>query len=851
MKLGTILPLILLAMRTALPGQDAESRLRLGDDALAAGLWEIAALHFNECLAAPGLAPADKSRVAIRLAEAWIRDGKAADALALLEESFAAPHPEAPFWKGLALAGLGRFADAVGVLAPVLENPAAMHRREAGFTIESLQLALGKPDAALEALGQLASSPDIALTARARLHQVEILLDLGRTKEARETMPEAANISPENRATAAFLEGHLLLAEGRPAEAAAVFQSLVDPSQGQSLRHPHLAAVGLADAFLARKDAGAAAAFLLAFIQDHPDSPQLEALFQRLENALPEKPVTTDPVLERLAQWITPPEIPATGPVASGESTAAAAWPTATASSGLLVHSLFTRATALMRISTPEARAEAMRLLNRLRIESPDHPLTDRALLLTARRALDDGETERALGILATLRENATIPETRGVAAFLEARSARDRGDRKQAALLFDEAANSLSENNAKNARLNAAILRLADGGVMPVLLPDKPADSRLAADLALERALSLSDPTEKRKAIEEFLTRHPEHPRVPEARLAAAEAALAGPQPDLSFARSQADTLAVAVAEKSAGIDPARLALLRLRIGDLSNDSAAAIATARQIIEQHPGEPAAEAALVLGRGLFQSRSYNDARLVLEKLAATDTNPARAEAAWLLSARSAALVPTSQSRQEALILFDKAISLKGPLAAVAMLEKARLMIDINRLAEAAGFLREWFDSLKESDPLHLPAGLLLGEAIYARGSVNPGSLNESLAVYDRLLAHAERQPALFNRLQYLRGRTLEQIPDEKDPSRKRERQAFIAYYSVLETAGPPAEWHYFELCGFRALALLEKAGRWPAAIACARKIASFNGPRAAEAASRASQIQLKHMIWED
>jgi hypothetical protein len=385
----------------------------------------------------------------------------------------------------------------------------------------------------------------------------------------------------------------------------------------------------------------------------------------------------------------------------------------------------------------------------------------------------------------------------------------------------------------------------------MPVLLPDKPADSRLAADLALERALSLSDPTEKRKAIEEFLTRHPEHPRVPEARLAAAEAALAGPQPDLSFARSQADTLAVAVAEKSAGIDPARLALLRLRIGDLSNDSAAAIATARQIIEQHPGEPAAEAALVLGRGLFQSRSYNDARLVLEKLAATDTNPARAEAAWLLSARSAALVPTSQSRQEALILFDKAISLKGPLAAVAMLEKARLMIDINRLAEAAGFLREWFDSLKESDPLHLPAGLLLGEAIYARGSVNPGSLNESLAVYDRLLAHAERQPALFNRLQYLRGRTLEQIPDEKDPSRKRERQAFIAYYSVLETAGPPAEWHYFELCGFRALALLEKAGRWPAAIACARKIASFNGPRAAEAASRASQIQLKHMIWED
>jgi hypothetical protein len=118
-------------------------------------------------------------------------------------------------------------------------------------------------------------------------------------------------------------------------------------------------------------------------------------------------------------------------------------------------------------------------------------------------------------------------------------------------------------------------------------------------------------------------------------------------------------------------------------------------------------------------------------------------------------------------------------------------------------------------------------------------------------VYDQLLVHVDKQPAVFNRLQYLRGRTLEQIPDVKDPTLKREKQAFIAYYSVLEITTAPAEWHYFELCGFRALSLLEKVGRWPAAIACAKKIASFKGPRAEEASTRASQLQLKHMIWED
>ena len=89
------------------------------------------------------------------------------------------------------------------------------------------------------------------------------------------------------------------------------------------------------------------------------------------------------------------------------------------------------------------------------------------------------------------------------------------------------------------------------------------------------------------------------------------------------------------------------------------------------------------------------------------------------------------------------------------------------------------------------------------------------------------------------------------MPDPQTPDLKREKEALIAYYSVLEREQAPAQWEYFEASGFRALALLEKARRWPAAIACAKKIASFRGPRAQEAAARANQIQLKYMIWED
>ena len=854
MTFRLIFPLILLFPQSVLHGQGTDVLLRKGQEALAAGLWEMAALHFEERLAALPAGTAEKSHAGILLAEAWIRNGKAQEALDLLGGSLVGNHPEASFWKGQALIGLGRFTEAIDTLSPALQEPAALHRQEAVFTIANLEISLGHPERAMEVLSTLASSPDAALAAKARLRQVEILLDLGRADDARKTMPEPATVSPADQPLATYLDARLLLKEGRVEDAASSFRTLLDQPQGQSLAHHHAAALGLADALRARGTPDAATGFLLSFIQEHPDSPLLEAFFNRLLEALPEKPAATDPILEQLAGWITPSELPATGLLATQESTAAAAWPTpAVATNELLAFSLFSRALGLERVGTPESRAEAKRLFTRLRVENPDHFLANRSLFLMARRALDEGSIESAFRILDTLRETARPPTLRGQAAFLEARKAYQNGDKAQAIQLFEEAAGTLAESEAKTALLNAAIIRLTESsGTSTTVAQTDPAENEaLTADLELERALSKPQAADVRAAIEEFLSRHPDHPRVSEARLAAAEAALAGTTPDISFARAQLDTLK-AVAGTSPNQPSLRIAMIGLRIEDLAKDSNATIAMARNILEQHPGTPEAnEAALILGRNLFQTRSYNDARLVLEKLAASDQDSARAQAAWLLAARAAALVPTSQSQQEALILFDKVIEKKASLAPIARLEKARLMVDMNRLVEASAALRKWFNTLPATDPLHLPAGLLLGEAIYAQGSSNPDSLTEALTVYDKLLVHAKDHPTVFNRLQYLRGRVLEQLPDEKDPSRKRDNQAFIAYYSVLETEGPPPEWHYFELCGFRALALLEKAARWPAAVACAKKIAAFQGPRAEEAATRASQLQLKHMIWED
>ena len=858
MKLWPFYPLILLAPHSALAGPGESSDLRRGEEALAAGLWEVAELHFRQQLADASLTPEVKSLVAIRLAESLIREENPRDALELLGQSFVAKNSENPFWKAQALAGQNRFSEAIEIFSNLLADSKSPHRIESGLTKASLLLSLDQAQAALDTLTALLPEADAATTLEIQLSQVEILLDLKRSPEARLAMPLAEKITAKHKTHAAFLEAQLQLQEGKAAEARANFQELVNQPQNQPLLRYHSAAIGLADAIQADGDPDTAIKSLLAFLQDHPDSPRLDAIFQRILQWLPEKPTVSDPILERISQWITPSALQASGLIAttSSESSndAVSAWPDnekTTSQSELLAYSLYTRAVGLHRIGTPESQAEARLLLYRLRVEYPTHSLTQRALYQQARWYLDAGASEQAFSILDTLRENSNSSALKGEAAFLKAHAAYLGGDPQQAIQLFDEASKSLGESEAKAARRQAAIARLRSGdtkGVTLIQQQGTPQDKELSADLDLEKALATTPPDAARKAVEEFLTRFPDHPRATEARLAAAEIALASSPPDTTFAQSQLESLPK---DPDASLAP-RIALARLRLADSANDQAATIAAAQEILATYPAAPAAaEAALTLGRNLFQSGSYNPARLVLEKLAASDTNLARAQVAWLLAARSAALGGTSQSKEEALILFDKAIESKGPVSSIAILEKARHLIDMNRLSEASVFLGKWIATLPAEDPLQLPAGLLLGETLYAQGSSNPASLVEALAVYDKLLAQAMDQPTLFNRLQYLRGTTLEQLPDEKTPGRKREKEAFQAYHSVLETTGAPQEWEYFERCGFRALALLEKAERWSAAVTVAQKIASFKGPRAEEAANHARQLQLKNMIWED
>ena len=852
---------ILALLHLPVGAETVDDLLAAADRAMDSGLWDVATLKLESAISQTSLPPEQQADALMMLAEGLVRGNQPDRALAILDDSLIRELPESAFWRGQALAGKGRYSDAAEHLAPLAREPEHPFRSEAAFTAASLLLSLSKTEEALEILSQLENSPDPEIANRSLLRQVEILIDNDRFEAARNLLPEPTAITEDLKPLATFLDGLLALAEGRPTDAELRFSSLLANPAKQSQVRFNQAVLGRADSLAAQGKTDEATLSLLAFIVDNPAAPLLEGMFRRIISWLPEEIISPDnPTLVRLAAWLPQTTPLGTGPLNNSSITGPATLPIPNRElSDLAVFALHARAIALRRVDTPAARTESELLLRRLLLLAPRHFLAQRSLLLLGKWKMSDGDLQSASRIFHIVREKATAPPVRGEAAFLAAGIAYRDHNPSLAATLYQEAASYLEGENREAAELNSALALLNEDPTAEIIITGGDDENgaevspQLKADLALERALLSETPIAARSALDTFLTTYPDHPRSAEARLAMAEAALASTPPDLSLARAQLDTL-----EASSNPVPttqsARLALVRLQVSDLADEAENTVASARELVKNFPDTPeASKALLILGNSLFQTGDYNEARLTLERLASAEPGTQRSQAALLLAARSAALGATVQSRDEALELFDRAIANGGPLGPLARLEKARLNIDLNRLPTAITSLTEAYESAAPDDPARLPTGLLLAEAIYAQGDSDPEDLGKALAIYSELLSLTTNNPAQYFRLQYLRGLTLEKIPHPEDPTTTRLGEALSAYFSVLDRpiSPPPPEWEWFERSGFRALALLENAERWQAAVAIAEKIASFKGPRAEEATTRARQLRLKHMIWED
>lgn len=816
-----------------------------GIEALGDQLPDLAVKRFRDALSQPELTVEARQEIGIRLAEALVRDAKPAEALVVLDQVDLAAAPEHAFWKGQALAGQGQLEAAANLLERA-QAPGFPHATAACFSRASVLLALGRPLDALASLALITAVPNHPSHAEALLRQASIQFDLGKFAEARTLLSQISNPPGSVVVDAHYLDARLLLQEGRLAEAAAQFTDLletVDPLN-QSLQLRHRAALGLTDATAAAGDRQAAADALLVFIEKNPASPLLEQAFERLTKWMPANPQANDPILLRIRQWAAPEGISVDLLLNPGPNEGAvAAFPRASAPPReLTVHALFFLAEVMD--GNPSAAASALR---RLLLEFPDHPLTHTAVVDQANWMIKQSRADEAILLLGALE---AAKSSTGMAAFVAARAEYLAGRYESAAMMFERASATFDRQKAHVAALDAAVSRMRSGDLSALAKPSDIQDSTLRADIELEQALYLASigAPEAPPRVHSFLSEHPEHKRVAEARLALAAIALEGAPPDPALARAQLDHPDM---EKMAVSLRGRAVLLRLKVEELARQWAAILPLAEEFLSQNPTSPDAPlVTLKLGEALFRNKDYNAARIKLQTLAAAIPDSPLAEVALFHSARAASLGGTPQAQEESLALYDQVIARGGALSEQAQVRKIRALIDLNRGEAAISFGRECLAKLPaDRDDLRQPVSILLAEALFAtgKGPNAAGRYEEAVAIYTTLLTSNDLPAALAHRLHYLRGLTLEQLD--------RDGEALDSYYQVLESRElgqqrSPEEWYQFERAAFKGLTLLEARGRWQAAVAFAEKIAGFQGPRAREAAERAKKIRLEHMIWE-
>ncbi|MDB6080695.1 MAG: hypothetical protein JWO82_4442 [Akkermansiaceae bacterium] len=851
-----------LALAHGAPKPDLLPAYREGLDAMSSHLWDIAGSRFETALQTPDLDAAEKKIILFRLAEAKIRDRDFAAADKVLADPVLKDDPELPFWRAQSLAGTGHLREAAELLDDKTQAPDAPHRTEAIFTRAALEEALGDSKQALETIAPLLKDKNPAIVESSKLKSAVMLLSLNRPADALAMLPPDSSVKGIRATETSLLRARALLATGDGKSAAVIFAGLLASKNPISRLQKRDAAIGLAQVQLAAGERVAAGDGLLGFLRQNEGVPNLGPAFEQLYQCLPPKDIApNDAILDLLESWMPVPVIPpsmsllaqdppldANRPSRDGAETV---WPVdAPTDNDFNIQALYYRALGMRREGSEIFKSSSRKLLKRLIVEYPNHPLALRALWELARWNLEDpGRKEEAALVLEGVERLAAQDSGEGsleaAAQITAAHGQFLAGDYQKAAETLKDVADSLNGPARRTASLNAAASMLATDNLPAFDTFTKSSGAEpYSADLALERALFLAahrNP-EGLKALDQFIIANPSHPRLAEARLACAHAALEASVPDLALAKAQLESIPV-----NSAVPAGSLALAKIRVETRSGDWGAAVELAGNFLKANPDDPRREEiTFELGNARFQNKEFNAAQLVFQNLVAARPDGPLAQPAQLLAARSAALA-TVQSREQSIGLFDKVIAGKGSLADLARLEKADALITMSRLPEAIATLEPWLKAMKKDDPLRMTAGLMLGEALYASGKADKANFDKALALYSGLLADLpEDSPRRFQ-LQYRIGLTLER---KDEPSK-----ALDAYYSVLDLTkaeqGQVSDWQWIDNCGVCARRLLEDAHKWEAAIKVAKKHAALPSPGAKEAGERASTLKQEHMIMED
>lgn len=400
-------------------------------------------------------------------------------------------------------------------------------------------------------------------------------------------------------------------------------------------------------------------------------------------------------------------------------------------------------------------------------------------------------------------------------------------------------------------------ILRTGDDEKFAVAVTDfraRFAAEILVGDLRLEGALvrasrawttrRAADFESAAAALREFTREFAWHQRIAEARLALAELAASGPEPDLDAARNQ---LRLARAANPAGLVAERGDLLGIRLAAEPGSADDPVALADHFLKQYPASALTDSVrFSRAEELFRRGETDAAGIAWERLAEERPDSSLVPAALLGAGEAALRGESSPSLERAATLFESVagITPRGPMRAAARLGQARAKLRLGR--PAVGLLH--CDSIllgEEGVPLEatrLAAELTRGEALLRLSADDPLRLPEAVAAFRSVAQSSKTPPEARRQALTQLGEARRRIGDKAG--------AIDAWREALRQ--PPAggqDTIWFARAGFNAAQALQELERWREAAVVYESLAQAGGGLKTEAEARLAQLRLAHFLW--
>ena len=266
-------------LSSAAHGAAAPSPSRIGKATQAADeeVPEVAVARLRALL--PGAPDVESWReLAAKLAPALIAAHLPEEALKLLADPRWEKSPAWNYWRGQALAALGKWSDALPCFQAATSGPFSA---DATLAEGQAYEATGQTDEALKVFGSLFRNN--RWSTRARLRYANLLLERSDWSGAERILDQVNPTTTSDRKERRLLKARVELLRHRPDRALPTFESLATHKEGASHELIIAALFGIADSHTQLKTPEQGDDFLEDFIEHQPHDPSLPELFAKLD----------------------------------------------------------------------------------------------------------------------------------------------------------------------------------------------------------------------------------------------------------------------------------------------------------------------------------------------------------------------------------------------------------------------------------------------------------------------------------------------------------------------------------------------------------------------------------------